>query len=195
MTTTALRNLIPLSGLKQLPPPQNFFMKRSFLPARKDCYWQIHSGVVRTYSLLDDGSIVVYGLWREGDIISPLLAKSDLQMECITDVRVSPLSVDRLIKVNHALINQIRELQELINIKQYRPVNIALMELLKWLGNKFGHPIHNGILIDLRLTHQQIAEILGTTRVTVTRLLITFEDKGWIDRTSHSKIILKTIET
>ncbi|MGI0479819.1 Crp/Fnr family transcriptional regulator [Geminocystis sp. CENA526] len=190
MTTNALRKLIPLSGLKPLPSPQTFYEKRSFLPMRRDCYWQINSGVVRTYSWLDD-SIVVYGLWTQGDIISPLLSKSDLQMECLTDVRVSTLSLDRLIEVNQALINQTREIQELINIKQYRPVNTALMELLKWLGNKFGQPTKNGISIELRLTHQQIAETLGTTRVTVTRLLTIFEQEGKIDRISNAKITLK----
>ncbi|MBL1208946.1 Crp/Fnr family transcriptional regulator [Geminocystis sp. GBBB08] len=191
MTATPLRNLIALSGLKQFPSPQTFYVRRSFLPMGRDCYWQINSGVVRTYSWLDDGSIVVYGLWGEGDIISPLLAKSDLQMECMTDVKVSSLSLDRLIEVNQALINQTKELQELINIKQYRPVNTALIKLLKWLSNKFGHRTHNGILIDLRLTHQQIAETLGTTRVTVTRLLTIFEHQGKIDRTSNGKIIIK----
>lgn len=192
MTTTALRKLIPLSGFRQISSPQSFYQKRSFLPVRQDCYWRIHSGVVRTYTYLNDSSIVVYGLWGEGDIISPLLSKSDsLQMECITDVRISPLYLDQLMEVNQALVNQTHELQELMTIKQYRPVNTALMELLKWLGSKFGHSTKNGISIELRLTHQQIAETLGITRVTVTRLLNTFEQEGSIDRSSNAKIILK----
>jgi CRP-like cAMP-binding protein len=45
-------------------------------------------------------------------------------------------------------------------------------------------------LIDLRLTHQDIAEIIGSTRVTVTRLLNAFEKQGIIQRMQRRFIVL-----
>jgi hypothetical protein len=51
--------------------------------------------------------------------------------------------------------------------------------------------VEKGHLIDLRLTHQEIAEILGITRVTVTRLLREFEQQGAIARLPHKFIVLR----
>jgi CRP-like cAMP-binding protein len=57
-------------------------------------------------------------------------------------------------------------------------------------GKKFGREIEQGQLIDLRLTHQEIAEIIGATRVTVTRLLNEFEKRGIIQRLPQHFILL-----
>lgn len=48
--------------------------------------------------------------------------------------------------------------------------------------------VEQGQLIDLRLTHQEIAEVIGTTRVTVTRLLKQFEREAII--TSRRRLII-----
>ncbi|MDP8964223.1 MAG: helix-turn-helix domain-containing protein [Cyanobacteriota bacterium] len=58
------------------------------------------------------------------------------------------------------------------------------------MANKFGHTVERGPLIDLHLTHQEISEIIGTTRVTVTRLLNTFEKQGIIERLPRKFIVL-----
>ncbi|BAQ64781.1 Crp/Fnr family transcriptional regulator [Geminocystis sp. NIES-3709] len=191
MTAMILRDAFSLTTLKQ---HQAIYQKRSLLPLRKDGFWQIQSGIVRTFRWLDDGTVVVFGLWGEGDIISPLVSKvNSFRIQCITDVKVSYLSLHQQTEINQGLINQAQELQELMAIKHYRPVNEALVQLLRWLGNKFGQQRKNGILIDVRLTHQEIAETIGTTRVTVTRLLTLFQQKGLIDRPNKHTIILKDI--
>jgi CRP-like cAMP-binding protein len=61
---------------------------------------------------------------------------------------------------------------------------------LTWLAKKFGHQVEQGQLIELRLTHQEISEIIGTTRVTVTRLLNDFEKQGIIQRLPRKFIVL-----
>lgn len=186
-----LSNVFPTSTLKQPETKQIIYLRRSFLPIRRDCFWQIQSGVVRTYSWLDDGALVVFGIWGKGDIISPLLSKCDpFKMECLTDVQITSLSLHQQTEINQGLISQTIKLQELITIKHHRPYE-ALIQFLKWLGNKFGEERKNGILINLRLTHQEIAETIGTSRVTVTRLLTLFEQKGMIDRSTKYTIILK----
>ena len=45
------------------------------------------------------------------------------------------------------------------------------MSFLLVLCRDFGVPGSEGITIDLRLSHQAIAEAIGSTRVTITRLL------------------------
>jgi CRP/FNR family transcriptional regulator, global nitrogen regulator len=46
------------------------------------------------------------------------------------------------------------------------------------LCRDFGVPSQEGITIDLRLSHQAIAEAIGSTRVTITRLLGDLRQEG-----------------
>lgn len=61
---------------------------------------------------------------------------------------------------------------------------------LLWLSQRFGHNTERGRYIDLRLTHQDIADIVGATRVTITRLLNQFERQGMISRLDGYILIL-----
>jgi CRP-like cAMP-binding protein len=188
MTIVKFPSLKEQQSIKQL---ESVFVRGSLLPHRWDCFWLIKSGAVRTFSWLDDGTIIVFGLWGSGDILSPLLSKADpFKMECLTTVKAIPVSIYDVYDINQALIAQTQQLQELIAIKHYRPIREALQQFLIWLGKKFGTEKDGGKLIDLRLTHQEIAEILGITRVSVTRLLTMFEKKGLIKRPSQQTIIL-----
>lgn len=168
------------------------FARRSRLPLKLNCLWQIESGVVRTFTWLEDGTIVPLGLWGRGDVVSPMLSKADpYQIECLTPVEATLLSLDEYHHVNEALIRHIQQLQEFLEILHCRPVDTSLLRLLNWLAKKFGREVDKGQLIELRLTHQEIAEILGTTRVTVTRLLKEFEEQGAIARLPHQFIVLQ----
>ncbi len=60
-----------------------------------------------------------------------------------------------------------------------------------WLSCQFGQTVPQGKLLNFHLTHQDIAETIGTTRVTVTRLINRLEREGRIVR-SHRNLILTT---
>jgi CRP/FNR family cyclic AMP-dependent transcriptional regulator len=57
------------------------------------------------------------------------------------------------------------------------------------LSEKFGESTENGRVISVRLTHDQLADLVGTNRETITRYLNEFEDEGSI-RTEDQKIII-----
>ncbi len=69
-------------------------------------------------------------------------------------------------------------------------MSLRLWQFLVWLSEKFGREVEQGKLIDLNITHQEISEVLNTTRVTVTRLLQQFEEEGALIRYKH-RIILR----
>jgi len=66
-----------------------------------------------------------------------------------------------------------------------------LLKLLAWLSTRFGQDVDTGRLIDLRLTYQDLSELLGATRVTVTRTLNQLEQQGLIERLPLQRIILR----
>ncbi len=167
------------------------FMRRSLLPLGRDYLWRIESGVIRTLTWLEDGTTVTLGLWTAGDVVGRMLSKAEpYQIECLTPVEVTALPLDRWNQVNEALIRHIQQYQEFLEILHCRSVETSLLRLLTWLANKFGQDVEQGHMIDLRLTHQEIAEIIGTTRVTVTRLLKEFENQGIIERLPRKFIVL-----
>ena len=77
-----------------------------------------------------------------------------------------------------------------MEILHCRHAESSLLRLFAWLAKRFGQEVEQGKLIDLRLTHQEIAELIGVTRVTVTRLLSDFEKQGIIQRKERQFIVL-----
>jgi CRP-like cAMP-binding protein len=173
-------------------PHQRQFVRRSSIPLKRDCLWQIESGVVRTMTCLEDGNVATLGLWGTGDVISAnFIQGGNYQIECLSSVDAILYPLNDYPQLNEALIKYIRQLQEYVNILHCRSLDVALLKLLAWLAKKFGRQVEQGQLINLRLTHQEIAEILGTTRVTITRLLNEFEQRGAIKRLPRQFIVLQ----
>lgn len=66
-----------------------------------------------------------------------------------------------------------------------------LIKLLLILSREFGSYIEEGILINITLSHNDIANIIGTTRVTITRLLKDLIKSKLISIHSHqNKIVI-----
>jgi CRP-like cAMP-binding protein len=176
----------------QLPDVTQTFSPRSLLPLRQQSIWKIEAGVVRTITWLEDGTIAATGLWGPGDLVGKALSKVEpYQIECLTTVEVSLLPVNRLYEETEALISHLQQSEAFSLIRSYRKIDAMVLKLLSWLAKKFGREVETGHLIDLRLTHQDLAEMLGTTRVTITRTLSQFEQQGLIHRLPLRRIVLK----
>lgn len=168
------------------------FASRSALPLQQHRLWQIEIGVVRTLTWLKDGTTVTLGLWGPGDVVGSVLSTVEpYQIECLTKVEAVVLPFSEAPQVTEVLLTHVRQLEELMVIRSHKKVDVMLINLLSWLAQKFGREVETGHLIDLRLTHQDIAELLGATRVTVTRTLSLLEQQGLICRLPLHRIVLQ----
>ncbi|OLP18771.1 transcriptional regulator [Leptolyngbya sp. 'hensonii'] len=88
---------------------------------------------------------------------------------------------------------RLRQTEAFLALIGHRRVRDRLCHLLLLLTQEIGHPTAEGMRLNVRLTHQHLANAIGTTRVTVTRLLGQLKEEGWlsIDR-SHHLIISET---
>lgn len=169
-----------------------YFTRRTFLPEQNNSLWKIETGFVRTYTYLENGTTVALGLWGPGDIVGKSLSKLEpYQMECLTKVEVTILPINEWHNSTETLLAHIQQAEELMVIRSYKKVDTMLIKLLAWLSKRFGSEVEKGRLIDMRLTHEDLAEMLGSTRVTITRILGQFEQEGLIDRLSLHRIVLK----
>jgi CRP-like cAMP-binding protein len=167
------------------------FDRRSHLPLRPNILWQIETGFVRTSTWQEDGTCLTLGLWGSGDIVGKALSKAEpYQIECLTAVEATLLPISHWHQATDALLLHIQRSGELIEILHCKKADSSLLKLLGWLAERFGHQVEQGQLIDLRLTHQDIAELIGLTRVTVTRLLNEFEKQGIIQRVHRQFVVL-----
>ncbi|HLO47326.1 MAG TPA: Crp/Fnr family transcriptional regulator [Kamptonema sp.] len=185
----------PLFPIRPTEMSRHQFARRSPLPNSQLFLWQIETGAVRTLTWLEDGTIVPLGIWGPGDVVGKAMSKCDpYQIECLTKVEVTALPTDGWYNTRDVLLAHLQQAEEFMLIRGYKKVDAMLYHLLAWLAKKFGSQVKHGQLIDLGLTHQDIAEFLGTTRVTITRALNNFEQQGLINRLSLHRIILQDSE-
>ncbi|OKH28678.1 Crp/Fnr family transcriptional regulator [Chroogloeocystis siderophila] len=158
------------------------FKRREFLPLSTTTLWQIETGAVRTLTFTENGLAIPLGLWGTGDIVGqPLVRIYPCQIECLVDVKAHTLNFGQFESLNQVMLSHIYQMQDLLQMRSGQ-VPQRLWQLLKWLAHKFGSETKQGVLVEIRLTHQDMADVIGTTRVTVTRLLQQFEQEGAISR-------------
>ncbi len=168
------------------------FDPRANLPDRSNILWKIDSGVVRTLTWLEDGTLIILGVWGPGDLVGKALTRiNPYQIECLTKVEAIPLPLTGSEELSEMLLNHIRQLDEFTVIRSHKKTDLMILALFSWLSKKFGLETQTGQIINIRLTHQDIAEIMGLTRVTVTRILSQLEQQGLIERLPFHRILLR----
>ncbi|HMY58882.1 MAG TPA: Crp/Fnr family transcriptional regulator, partial [Pseudomonadota bacterium] len=96
----------------------------------------------------------------------------------------------RLVKV---LAQRRRELEGKIENLIFKDVNSKLAELLLRLGQDYGVDDSRGTLVSLKITHQEMANLIGSTRETVSLTLSQFKRSGLI-ATDGRRVILSNQE-
>lgn len=71
----------------------------------------------------------------------------------------------------------------------YQRVDQRLARKLLDLGQRFGVNAVRGTLIQARLTQQELAEMIGTTRETLAHTLGDFRRRGLVESSKHSVVI------
>jgi CRP-like cAMP-binding protein len=189
-----------MTSLLELPVRQNStaaqkFTARSRIPARTDYLWQIQAGVVRTTTKLEEGSTVVLGIWGAGGVVGrPLTHAKPYQIECITRVEAIALPLTEVSDFSEILLAQIYQAETLTQIRSYKRIDLVLTKFLGWLAEQFGKEVEQGRLLDLRMTHFDLAEAIGTTRVTITRILSQLEQQGIIECLPLRRIVVRESE-
>ena len=169
---------------------QRIFSRREMIPPRQDVLWRIDRGAVRTYTWSEQGTLITLGYWGKGDIVGHSLSRvHPYQIECLTSVEASLIPIKFWDEAMEAMLSHIQQTEELLSIVHRKPVSLRLWQFLNWLGRKFGREVERGQLIDIAITHQEIAEVINTTRVSVTRMLQQFEEEGAILRHQRQLII------
>jgi CRP/FNR family cyclic AMP-dependent transcriptional regulator len=122
-------------------------------------------------------------------------------MEPCSTVEVTQEALDDVLK-NHVevaylfvrtLITRRRDLETKVEQLIFKDVGSKLAELLLRLGAEHGVENKKGLILGLKITHQEMANLIGSTRETVSLTLSQFKRKGFI-ATEGRKVILADSE-
>lgn len=170
---------------------QRVFNQQSLIPPQLNLLWRIEHGIVRTVTWNEIGTKSTLGYWGVRDVVGqPLSRIAPYKIECLTSVKVTAVPTSLWYHLLEPVVLHGQQVEQLLSIVHRDRIQFRLLELLTWLAQKFGRPIEQGTLIDLPLTHQQLAETIGSTRVTVTRLLEQLEQAGLIWRIRRRIVLL-----
>ena len=155
----------------------------------------IRRGAVRLSRVYESGEEITVALLRENSLFGVLSLltghRSDRFYHAVAFTRVEMMtapanSVRKAIEGDtsvgllllQGLSSRILQTETMIETLTHRDMSSRLVSFLLVLCRDFGVPGEKGITIDLRLSHQSIAEAIGSTRVTITRLLGDLRNAG-----------------
>lgn len=168
-------------------PPSRSYARGIFIPTTPEQLLLIEEGVVAQLVVHTDGTEVLLGFYGPGQLIVPHPADSCyIYFQAHIDVTLRIFSwaeahnLPDLVDHLRARIWQ----QEAWAALQARPANEdRLLGILVLLTEQFGIATEDGTMLDLRITHQQLASAIGVTRSTVTRLINTLRQRQLLSTT------------
>ncbi len=171
--------------------------------AAADSLLIVTRGIVKLLALSEKGTETTLHLLRPGDVFGEVAVTEPVRpftAVAVTDTVVSllpreslrdfldrsPAFARNLLELLSRRVGQVeREFAGFVNAWAHHRLACELLHLAGDLGVE----TRDGTLIPLRLTHEELSNLIGTTRETVTILLRKFEGMGIIRRRARQIIV------
>lgn len=155
-----------------------------------------------------EGKQLILGIIEPGELFGELAIVSDKARDeiavAIEDSEICRFNTDvvRQYVNRHPKVSM--EVTKLIGLRRlrierrlasllFRSSRECLVELLVELAETYGQPVDDGIRLRIKLTHQDIAHLIGSTRETVTLLLGALQSEGLLT-TGRRKITILNLD-
>jgi len=193
------RNTVALVSGGEIPPLYDAGMLFHF----------IDYGKLRLYNLLPNGRAITLSILGPGDVFLQWRAGSQ-SLSCLCGEAMQP---SRIVTVDQETIagvvaqqpmaaldimtnfaRRLTESQVLIEDLMNNSINLRLYRTLLELLKQFGRDDKGATLIDYPLTHQRLADMIGSNRVTVTRKLTELQTRGIIESRKGATIAVRRVD-
>lgn len=179
--------------------------KRIFGPGQgQGLVYIVRDGCVRLNKTLSDGRSISVGLLGPNTIFTqesdPEGLATGVTAEALIDTTLSIVPNDDLAAVIaeapelaaavvSATTRRLTQLQTLVEHLLVRDTTVRLASTLLTLADTIGHPQADAMtLIGLPLTHQTLAGMIGSNRVTVTRKLSDLQSRGAVQSLGRNRL-------
>ena len=162
------------------------------------------SGTIRLYKMYGDYKEATTALLKEGGVFGKLSLVEgrwqDVFAEAVSEVEVASVQKSALesvlkrqpefaMKLFASLSERLRQSDEVIESLLHREVSTRLATLLLHLSDRFGEAEDSGVLLNVRLTHQDLANMIASTREAVSKVMSELQREGFIEVQSHKVVI------
>jgi CRP-like cAMP-binding protein len=170
----------------------------SSVPLLRNHIWLVVRGMVKLSSITLQGDELLLGLAGPNEPFGAPLSHLELtEATTLCDSDVLCLSMEEIQGSPHlamalvrAMASRMRQSESLISLLGLRRVEDRVRGFLELLAEDYGQPCDHGLQLNLRLTHQDLASALSTTRVTVTRVLGLLRDEGWLQILANRQLVV-----
>jgi CRP/FNR family transcriptional regulator len=154
------------------------------------------SGTVRLYKIYGDYKEATVALLKDGDLFGELSLQEGsgqtVFAHALTEVRVAVMRKSMLVevlkrdpelfvKLFSSLFERLEQSEEAIDRLLDREVSTRLIKLLQNLGDRFGKTNGSATVLDMRFTHQDLANMIASTREAVSKVMSEFQRDGLIE--------------
>jgi len=177
------------------------YQKRDEISVLDSGIWQVYRGVVQLSRVQADGSEIISGWVTANGVFGNLGDRASFyRAVALGDVyakRYSSHDVVRHPALARQFLAQFSDLliksQQLLAIIAISRIEERLRSLLLMLKQEIGQSVDDGVRLQVRFTHQHLAESIHTTRVTITRILgdLQAQDLIYFDRDRH--LVIKNL--
>jgi CRP/FNR family cyclic AMP-dependent transcriptional regulator len=135
-------------------------------------------------TILQAGSVwsdraVLNGYWR--DVFVEAMEPSEIvSVDAAAFERVVRSSPDLLARFMLRISEQVSDALTLLDDFRGRDVASRLARVLVRFSKQYGVPTERGVRIELPVTHQDLANMIGTARETVSRNMARFRQQGYV---------------
>jgi CRP-like cAMP-binding protein len=166
-------------------------------------------GMVRLYKIYGEYKEATTALLTDGDIFGELsfqkTSRQNTFAEAVTAARVAVVRKSVLnevikrrpefaLKLFSCFSERIRQSDETIESLLDREVSARLATLLSHLGERFGKPYGSAKILKVRLTHQDLANMIFSTREAVSKEMSEFQRVGLIETRNHRIVVNRPLE-
>lgn len=170
----------------------------SQVPLLRNTVWLVVRGMVKLGAITVHGDELLLGLAGPnepfGDPLSGVeafeartLCDSDLLCLSLAEIEADPALSALMLQ---ALAQRYRQSQALLGLMALRRVEERVRGFLELIASDYGQPCPEGLRLNLRLTHQEVASALATTRVTVTRIIGALREEGWLRIDGQRRLVV-----
>jgi len=153
-------------------------------------------GTVRLYKIYGDYKEATVAMLMDRGVFGELSLDEDSQQRCfaeaVTESQVAVVRKRVLVetikrdptlatKLLHSFSDRLRQSDGAIESLLSREVSVRLARLLLNLGERFGEGTGSGTVLKVRLTHQDLANMIVSTREAVSKVMSEFQRLGLIE--------------
>lgn len=173
-----------------------------------EAIYLISTGMVKISKISDEGREKTLTILESGDFFGEMALLDggvrSATAQALRDTRLLLIYREDFLELLHnypeigskiiaVLSQRLRETNRQLENAHFKTVTERVKNFLMKLAREKGKSVKEGTLIEQKLTHQELGNLVGTSRESVTRTLNKLQEQGWLKIEEENLIIINMV--